>query len=36
MQNVVVKVPDTEILILAGDWNGHVGAAAGVFSDVQF
>ena len=36
-ENVVMvsKVPATEILIPVGDWNGHLGAPVGVFSDTQ-
>ena len=29
------KVPATEIFKPVGDWNGHVGATAGVFSDAH-
>ena len=35
LQHTVGKVPATEILIPVGDWNGHVGAAAGVYSDAH-
>ena len=35
LQYAVAKVSATEILILVGDWNGHVGAAAGAFSDAH-
>ena len=30
LQCAVAKVPATEILIPVGDWNGHVGASAGL------
>ena len=35
LQYAVAKVSATEILIPVGDWNGHVGAPAGVFSDAH-
>ena len=35
MQHVIARIPATEILIPVGGWNGHIGAAAGVFSDVN-
>ena len=35
LQRVVAKVPSSEILIPVGDWNGHVGAAAGVYSEAH-
>ena len=35
LQHTVAKVPATEILIPVGDWIGHVGTAAGVYSDAH-
>ena len=35
LQHTVAKVPATEILIPVGDWNSHIGAAAGVYSDTH-
>ena len=35
LQYVVAKVPATEQLIPVGDWNGHIGAPAGVFGDAH-
>ena len=35
LQTTVAKVPATEILIPVGDWNGHVGTAAGVYSEAH-
>ena len=34
LQYAVTMAPATKILIPVGDWNGHVAAPAGVFSDV--
>ena len=35
LQYTVAKVPAIEILIPVGDWNGHVGALAGVLIDAH-
>ena len=35
LQHDVAKVPATEILIPVCDWNSHIGAAGGVYSDVH-
>ena len=35
LQHAVAKIPATEILIPVGEWNGHVGIAAGVHSDAH-
>ena len=35
LQSTVTKVPATEIPILVGDWNGHVGADAGAYNEVH-
>ena len=35
LQYAVTNVPATEILIPVGDWQGHVGPAAGVLSNVH-
>ena len=35
LQYTAAKVPATEILFPVGDWNGHVGAAAGGFSEAH-
>ena len=35
LQYAFAKVPATEILIPVGDWNSHIGAPAGVFSDAH-
>ena len=35
LQGVVAKVPNSENLLIVGDWNGHAGAAAGVYSTVH-
>ena len=32
---VVAKIPLSEVLILCGDWNGHVGRAADGFEEVH-
>ena len=32
---MVAKVPNSENLLIVGDWNGHAGAAAGVYSTVH-
>ena len=35
LQHAVAKVPASEILIPVGDWNGHVGTAAGVYQEAH-
>ena len=35
LQRTVTKVPATEIPILVGDWNSHVGADAGAYYEVH-
>ena len=35
LQYHIAKVPASEVLILLGDWNGHVGAECGDFVDVH-
>ena len=35
LQSTIAKVPATETLIPVGDWNGHVGTAAGVYSEAH-
>ena len=35
LQSTVAKIPASEILIPVGDWNGHVGAAAGAYLDAH-
>ena len=35
LQSTIATVPASEIVIPVGDWNGHVGAAAGVYSEAH-
>ena len=35
LQTVAAKIPQSEVLIPCGDWNGHVGAAAAGFEEVH-
>ena len=35
LQGVVAKVPNSENLLIVGDWNGHAGATAEVYSTVH-
>ena len=33
--DTAMAVPDNEVLIILGDWNGHVGAAADGYEDAH-
>ena len=35
LQSIVAKIPATEMLVMVGDWNGHVGAEAGAYDEAH-